>query len=84
MRQTHTRKLGLPPASGTATRPLRQSGTAAHQTEKLKDRVYCGPYTLILVPRVLLETVKNQDAPYQSGTEIGPLERIEPVHLCQG
>lgn len=42
------------------------------------------PYTLILVPIVLLETVKDQDSPYQSGTEIGPLERTEPDHLCQG
>lgn len=77
-------KLGLPPASVSATRSLRRSGTAADQTEKLEDRVYCGPYTLTLAPRVLLEIVKNQDAPYQSGTEIGPLERIEPAHLCQG
>lgn len=34
MWRTHTRKLGLPPASVTVTRPLRQSGTAAHQTRK--------------------------------------------------
>lgn len=45
------------------------------------ESVMC-TYTLILVLRVLLETVKNQYAPYQSGTEIGPLERIEQAHLC--
>lgn len=43
MRQTHTRKLGLPPASGTATRPLRQAGTAAHQTREAEGQSVLWP-----------------------------------------